>query len=95
MAEQSEEVLVDVGGRTLRISNLGKVMYPVSGTTKGEVLNYYAQIAPVLLPLLKDRPVTRVRWPHGVEQVIPTQLALKQLRVARRRRDVGVPLSAP
>jgi bifunctional non-homologous end joining protein LigD len=63
MAE--EEVLVDVGGRTLRISNLSKVLYPVSGTTKGEVLNYYAQVAPVLLPHLADRAVTRIRWPHG------------------------------
>ena len=66
MAEQqSEEVLVDVGGRTLKISNLGKVMYPTTGTTKGEVLNYYARVAPVLLPHLADRAVTRIRWPHG------------------------------
>jgi len=62
-----EEVLVDVGGRTLRISNLHKVLYPRTGTTKGEVLNYYARIAPVLLPHLAGRPVTRIRWPHGVE----------------------------
>jgi bifunctional non-homologous end joining protein LigD len=63
-----EEVRVDVEGRTLKLSNLDKVLYPSTGTTKGEVLNYYAQVAPVLLPLLKDRPVTRVRWPHGVEK---------------------------
>ena len=43
-----------------------KVLYPRTGTTKGEVLNYYAQIAPVLLPHLADRAVTRIRWPHGV-----------------------------
>ncbi len=60
-------MLVDVEGRTLKISNLGKVLYPRTGTTKGEVLSYYAQIAPVLLPHLKDRAVTRIRWPHGVE----------------------------
>ena len=65
MAEQSEEVMVDVGGRTLKISNLAKVMYPTTGTTKGEVLNYYARVAPVLLPHLADRAVTRIRWPHG------------------------------
>lgn len=59
------EVFVEVEGRTLRISNLGKVMYPATGTTKGEVLNYYARIAPVLLPHLADRAVTRIRWPHG------------------------------
>lgn len=60
-----EEVLVDVEGRTLRISNLDKVMYPATGTTKGEVLQYYARIAPTLLPHLADRAVTRIRWPHG------------------------------
>jgi bifunctional non-homologous end joining protein LigD len=64
-----DEVLVDVEGRTLRISNLGKVLYPRTGTTKGEVLSYYAQIAPVLLPHLRDRAVTRIRWPHGVEDM--------------------------
>ncbi|MFC4785388.1 non-homologous end-joining DNA ligase [Nocardioides sp. MAHUQ-72] len=61
------EVLVDVEGRTLRISNLDKVLYPRTGTTKGEVLDYYARIAPTLLPHLRDRAVTRIRWPHGVE----------------------------
>ena len=44
---EAEEVFVDVEGRTLKISNLGKVLYPRTGTTKGEVLSYYAQIAPV------------------------------------------------
>jgi bifunctional non-homologous end joining protein LigD len=59
------EVRVEVEGRTLTISNLGKVLYPETGTTKGEVLHYYAQIAPVLLPHVKDRAMTRIRWPHG------------------------------
>lgn len=61
-------VQVDVEGRTLTISNLDKVLYPRTGTTKGEVLHYYAQVAPVLLPHLRDRAVTRIRWPHGVER---------------------------
>ncbi len=61
------EVRVDVDGRTLKISNLDKVLYPQTGTTKGEVLNYYARIAPVLLPHLAGRAVTRIRWPHGVQ----------------------------
>ncbi|KQY56453.1 MULTISPECIES: non-homologous end-joining DNA ligase [unclassified Nocardioides] len=61
------EIRAEVDGRTLRISNLDKVMYPTTGTTKGEVLNYYAQVAPVLLPHLADRAVTRIRWPHGVQ----------------------------
>jgi bifunctional non-homologous end joining protein LigD len=67
MSPGSGEVLVDVEGRTLRLSNLDKVLYPRTGTTKGEVLNYYARIAPTLLPHLAGRPVTRIRWPHGVE----------------------------
>ena len=56
---------VEVEGRVLKLSNLGKVLYPRTGTTKGEVLHYYAQVAPVLLPHLADRAVTRIRWPHG------------------------------
>ncbi|WP_182380062.1 non-homologous end-joining DNA ligase [Nocardioides sp. WS12] len=63
---QQTEVHVDVEGRTLRLTNLEKVLYPATGTTKGEVLDYYARIAPVLLPHLAGRPVTRIRWPHGV-----------------------------
>ena len=62
------DVHVEVEGRTLKLSNLDKVLYPQTGTTKGEVLNYYARVAPVLLPHLADRAVTRVRWPHGVQQ---------------------------
>lgn len=57
---------VDVGGRTLRVSSLDKVLYPATGTTKGEVLQYYVRVAPRLLPELAGRPVTRIRWPHGV-----------------------------
>ena len=60
-----DEVHVEVDGRTLKLSNLHKVLYPQTGTTKGEVLNYYAQVAPVLLPHLADRAVTRIRWPNG------------------------------
>ena len=56
---------VIVDGRRLQLSNLDKVMYPATGTTKGEVLNYYATVARFLLPHLADRPVTRIRWPHG------------------------------
>jgi bifunctional non-homologous end joining protein LigD len=59
------EVRVEVDGRTLTLSNLGKVLYPETGTTKGEVLHYYAQVAPTMLPHVADRAVTRIRWPHG------------------------------
>ncbi len=62
------EVFVEVEGRRLKLTNLDKVLYPATRTTKGEVLHYYAQIAPVLLPHLADRCVTRIRWPHGVRE---------------------------
>jgi bifunctional non-homologous end joining protein LigD len=63
-----EQVVVEVDGRRLKLSNLDKVLYPATGTTKGEVLHYYAQIAPVMLPHLADRAVTRIRWPNGTAQ---------------------------
>ncbi|MWB98119.1 ATP-dependent DNA ligase [Agromyces seonyuensis] len=58
--------VVDVDGRHLAVSNLDKVMYPETGTTKGEVLGYYAEVAPLLLPHTAGRPCTRKRWVHGV-----------------------------
>ena len=66
MADESRVTRVEVAGRTLRLSSLEKVMYPATETTKAEVLDYYARVADVLLPHLAGRPVTRVRWPHGV-----------------------------
>lgn len=50
----------------VRLSNPDKVLYPATGTTKGEVLEYYAAIAPAMLPHMAGRPVTRKRWPDGV-----------------------------
>ncbi|MFB7891499.1 ATP-dependent DNA ligase [Microbacterium sp. NPDC056044] len=61
-----DEQLVRIGGRRLRITNLGKVLYPETGTTKGEVIDYYSRIAEVLIPHVVGRPVTRKRWPDGV-----------------------------
>jgi bifunctional non-homologous end joining protein LigD len=63
--ESRTETPVEVDGRRLTLVNLEKVMYPRTGTTKAEVLNYYARVAPVMLPHLADRAVTRIRWPHG------------------------------
>jgi bifunctional non-homologous end joining protein LigD len=63
----SEKVAVDVEGRTLQLSNLDKVLYPEAGFHKGEVIDYYARIAPVMLPHLADRPATFKRYPNGVE----------------------------
>jgi bifunctional non-homologous end joining protein LigD len=58
---------VQVGDRRLVISNLTKILYPQTGFTKGEVLDYYARVAPVLLPHLAGRPLTRKRYPNGVD----------------------------
>lgn len=59
------ELMID--GRRLPVSNLKKVLYPKAGFTKGEVIDYYIRVAPVLLPHLKDRPLTMKRYPNGVE----------------------------
>ena len=58
---------IDVEGRSLKLSNLDKVLYPASGFTKGEVIDYYARVAPVLLAHLGDRALTLRRFPNGVD----------------------------
>ena len=65
MATGGGKVTVEVGGQTLSLSNLDKVLYPDVGFTKGEVIDYYAAVATTLLPHLADRPLTRKRWPNG------------------------------
>ena len=60
------DVTTRVDGRTLTLSNLDKVLYPDTGYTKAEVIAYYSSIAPVLLPHISDRALTRVRFPDGV-----------------------------
>jgi bifunctional non-homologous end joining protein LigD len=62
---RTDLVTVIVDGRRLQLSNLDKIMYPATETTKGEVLNYYTRAARFLIPHLVGRPVTRIRWPHG------------------------------
>lgn len=70
MAEPKGAVTrVEVGGRTMRLSSLDKVMYPATETTKGEILSYYARAGETVLAHLAGRPVTRVRFPHGVEDM--------------------------
>ena len=62
----SSKVVVDVEGRHVALTNLEKVLYP-NGFTKGQVVDYYTRVAPVLLPHLAGRAVTRKRYPNGVE----------------------------
>ena len=64
MPNGKERVRVD--GRELVLTNLEKIMYPETGTTKADVLAYYAAVAPVLIPAARNRPATRKRWVHGV-----------------------------
>ena len=61
-----ERFRVRVGDRDIELSNLDKVLYPAAGYTKGEVVDYYTRVAPVLLPHLEDRALTRIRYPNGV-----------------------------
>jgi bifunctional non-homologous end joining protein LigD len=59
--------MVEIEGRQLKLSNLEKVLYPATGFTKGQVVDYYARIAPVLVPHLAGRPLTLKRYPNGVD----------------------------
>jgi len=58
---------VEVDGRQLTLTNLEKVLYPATGFTKAAVVDYYVRIAPVLVPHLRRRALTMVRWPDGVD----------------------------
>lgn len=58
---------VEVAGRLLKLTNLDKVLYPAAGFRKGQVIDYYARIAPVLVPHLAGKPLTLKRYPDGVD----------------------------
>ena len=64
MATREQQVEID--GRRLKLSNLDKVLYPATGTTKGEVIDYYHRVAQVMVPQATRRPATRKRWVNGV-----------------------------
>jgi bifunctional non-homologous end joining protein LigD len=61
----AEKVTVEIEGRTLALSNLDKVLYPDTGFTKGEVIDYYVKVGDAILPHLTERLLTRKRWPDG------------------------------
>jgi bifunctional non-homologous end joining protein LigD len=60
---------LDVHGTKVEVTNLNKIFYPKAGFTKGDVIDYYVRISSVLLPHLKDRPITLKRYPDGVEGI--------------------------
>lgn len=68
MPAGEQRVEVSVGERTLSLSNLDKILYPDAGFTKSQVIDYYARIAPVMVPHVAGRCMTLRRWPNGVDQ---------------------------
>lgn len=65
---EGERVHVEIEGRRLSVSNLDKVLYPLVGFTKAQIIEYYVRIAPAMLPHIGDRGVTLRRWPDGVTE---------------------------
>src|SRR3977135_3654361 len=64
---KSTEVEVQIEGRTLKLTNLEKILYPEVGFTKAQVIDYYTRIAPAILPHTRDHPLTLKRYPNGVD----------------------------
>jgi bifunctional non-homologous end joining protein LigD len=91
---------VEIGTRRVRLTNLEKVLYPLDGTTKAEVVRWYADAAPALAPYASSRPVTRKRWPDGVaaasffEKNLPagTPDWIERVTLAHTERDITYPL---
>jgi len=66
LVAEPQRVHVEIDGHRLAVTNLEKVLYPLVGFTKAQVIDYYARIAPVMLPHIRDRGITLRRWPDGV-----------------------------
>jgi bifunctional non-homologous end joining protein LigD len=73
---------VEVDGRELKLTNLDKVLYPKAGFSKGEVVDYYAKVAPAIVPHLRGRPLTLRRYPDGVDD---TEAAFFEKRCPKHR----------
>jgi len=90
------ETLRTVGGRRLKLTNLDKVMYPSAGFTKADVIDYYTRVAPVLMPHLRNRPLTLKRYPDGVDGEVFYQKQapkhrpdwVRTVRIPTRDRDI-------
>jgi bifunctional non-homologous end joining protein LigD len=76
------DTLVEVDGRELKLTNLDKVLYPEAGFTKGEVVDYYARVAPAIVPHLAGRALTLRRFPEGVDD---TDAAFFEKRCPKHR----------
>lgn len=103
MSEQPQSVRV--GDREVRLTHLDRVLYPATGTTKAEAVDYVVRAAPALLAQLRDRPVTRIRFPEGVggerffekntPRGAPGWLRRQTLRAAPGAEDEGKELDLP
>jgi len=95
--------VTEVDGLRLTVSNLDKVLYPVAGFTKADVISYYLGVAPVMLPHLTDRPVTFTRFPDGVDGPSFFEKHVKKgappwlrtIRVPRNSRDAASIIEYP
>lgn len=89
--------MLDFGrGKTLRVTSLDKVYFPELGTTKGDLMRYYAAMAPAILPAVKDRPLVLKRYPEGIEgpsffQQNPGEAVPAHVRIARVTTESGQP----
>jgi bifunctional non-homologous end joining protein LigD len=63
----ASETTVRAGRRRVRISNPGKLLFPADGITKADLAEYYAEVAPAMLPHVRDRPLNLWRWNTGIE----------------------------
>jgi bifunctional non-homologous end joining protein LigD len=104
--EEPYETEITRGKRVLRLSNLDKVFWPEEGITKGDLIAYYREIAPVLVPHLRDRPFTMKRYPDGwqgkhffqkdapshMPDWIPTRAYISTSRESRQKRKIRYPL---
>jgi bifunctional non-homologous end joining protein LigD len=68
LSDASNEVTITIDRHPLKFTNLNKVFYPAEGIVKRDLLNYYDAVAPLILPHLKDRPLSLKRYPNGIEQ---------------------------
>jgi bifunctional non-homologous end joining protein LigD len=86
---------VKIGKTTVNLSNLEKVLYPEVGFTKGQVIEFYLKMSPVIVPQVKNRPLTLKRYPNGVDGMMfyekrcPPHAPpwIKQVTVTSRRED--------
>ena len=78
MNQRDQSTVVEVDGKSLRLTHLSKVMFPDDGFTKAELLPYYQTLAPLLLPHLRGRPLTLKAFPHGVKSVPITGVGWQQ-----------------